>query len=972
LFAVLLAHEAEPSRPLASKSRSPWSTSRISGSPEAPPPYTPARVFEKIKLNRPLLLTRIPGSNRLAIAEQGGKIVTVVPKPDAAADLFFEASKELRALQTLPGADGFESIYGLAFHPDFARNRECFICYTIKGKRGVNNLADGTRVSRFKVNLPKDGPPQIDPATEEIVITFLQGGHNGGDLHFGPDGYLYISTGDAAGPNPPDPLHTGQDCSDLLASILRIDVNQKDPNKNYAIPKDNPFGDRTHNGKPVRPEIWSFGFRNPWRMSFDRQTGSLWVGDVGWEAWEMIYRVEKGGNYGWSIMEARQPIHTQDRVGPSPILPPTIELDHSQAASITGGYVYRGKKHPDLIGKYIFGDYMTKRIWAATLQDGRVTELKDILPPTVRIVAFGEDHDGELYLLDHDTGTIHSLEKNAKPDYDPATFPRTLSQTGLFQNVKQHQLAAGVYPFEVNAPQWSDGATAERFVALPNQSQILEHDQKKQLGGTIDWLGYQLHFPKDGVLGRTLALELAPGKAQKIETQILHYDGLYWQAYTYAWRDDQSDADLVTADGDERELRVADPRVPGGVRRQRWTFASRAQCLQCHTPWAETTLAFNSLQLNRPVQLGTEEKNQLAWLCELGLMKRVKKDGSPLPAYDAANTAKLPRLANPHDSTAKLEDRARSYLHVHCSHCHRNGGGGAVTFELTRNADLKKGVLDAPPQRGDFGLKDARIVAPGDPERSTLLFRMAKFGKDRMPHIGSELPDPRGVQLIHDWIRGDRKPNETSLPERLQRIHQPDSALVLARRVQQSTNAERAILAAAEKLPSGSLRDLFEGFFPDDGQPRKLGPTPRPRSILSLKGDSTRGATLIRQEKLQCLKCHQLDGQGIAIGPELTKLGKDRTRAELLESLLEPSRRVEAKYQAFAVKTLDGRSYAGLILHRDAKEIRLRDAENKEHRIRVEDLDLVQPMRLSLMPEGLLADLTAQQAADLLEFLSNR
>ena len=184
-------------------------------------------------------------------------------------------------------------------------------------------LPDGTRISRFTVT--KTDPPRIDPDSEEIVITFEGGGHNGGDLHFGPDGMLYISTGDGGNPNPPDPLNTGQDCSDLLSSVLRIDVDRRDNGKNYAVPKDNPFVGM----KDVRPEIWAYGFRNPWRMGFDRKTGDLWLGDVGWELWEMVHKVEKGGNYGWSIMEGPQPIKPTQKIGPTPIRRAMIELPHT-------------------------------------------------------------------------------------------------------------------------------------------------------------------------------------------------------------------------------------------------------------------------------------------------------------------------------------------------------------------------------------------------------------------------------------------------------------------------------------------------------------------------------------------------------------------------------------------------------------------------------------------------------------------
>jgi putative heme-binding domain-containing protein len=956
-----------------------WTTGKITGSPEPPPPFATPRAFPNAKFFHPLMYTRLPGSDLLFIGEQDGKISTVnTRQPDAKPVLFVDLNANWKKLKPHPGAKEFEFVYGLAFHPNFAENHFCYISYTLRGKKGQTgpfnhekNLPEGTRISRFTVNM-SGKRPTVDLATEEIVITFEQGGHNGADLHFGPDGFLYISTGDAADPNPPDPFKTGTDCSDLLASILRIDVNHKDTGLNYAIPKDNPFVGMSDEGKPVRPEIWSYGYRNPWRMSFDRKTGDLWVGDVGWEQWEMVHKPTKGSNQGWSVMEARSPMNTHLKLGPTPnVTPPAIELDHTQAASVTGGYVYRGKKFPELVGKYIFGDYMTKRIWAASFKGDRLDTLVDLTEPTVRISSFGEDNDGEIYLVDYDTGTLHTLEKNVSPSYDPKQFPKTLSATGLYTNVQTEALAPGVTPFLINAEAWHDGAKAERFFAVPGDGKILDIEGRRQLGGNIEWLPFQFHFPKDSVLGKTLTLKTESG-VKKIETQILHYDGRYWQAYTYQWRDDQRDADLVPADGGEKEFVVPDPRVPGGKRQQTWNYASRVQCLTCHTPWAEVSLGFSSLNLNRP---GFDGRNQLVALCESGFMDRVKGDNRPNKPYDDAAVKKLDKLVNPHDDRQKIEDRARSYLHVNCSHCHRNGGGGSLSFELTKGADLKKGVWDCMPTRGTFGITDAKVIAPGHPEKSTLLYRMAKFGRDRMPHIGAELPDANGTKLIYDWIENVNGPFSTGTDDRSyeERLSKVELALHLMRSnlCQESATIDTKLLAAINKLSVGPVRELFEGYLPHTGE-RKLGPNPRPRAILSLTGDAERGKELFFTVRNQCANCHQIDGKGIAVGPDLSKIGKDRSREELLESLLDPSRRVEAKYQSYNVKTEDGRAITGVIVAKDAKGVTIRDALGKDTVVTNDNLASLKPSPLSLMANGLLSDFTPQQAADLLAYLKSK
>jgi putative heme-binding domain-containing protein len=969
--------------------RKPWTTSRITGSPDPPPPFKSVRVFPAVKFNHPLLIARCPGTDRLFVGEQEGVIYSIANKPDATKELFCDLRRDYKLLTPNPAAAELGELYGLVFHPNFIQNRSCFVCYTLRPKKPEGErFPEGTRVSRFTVT--NTDPPRIDPKSEEIILTFVGGGHNGGDLHFGPDGMLYVTTGDAAGPNPPDPLNTGQDCSDLLSSVLRIDVDTKtepvggSPRLNYAIPKDNPFIGM----KDVRPEIWAYGFRNPWRMSFDRKTGELWLGDVGWELWEMVHKIEKGGNYGWSIMEARQPIKPDQKIGPTPIRPPMIELPHTIAASVTGGYVYRGQKFPELVGAYVFGDWETRRIWAARFENDRLKELTEIVKPNVRPSAFGEDNAGELYFVDYDTGLMYTLERNTAAARN-TKFPTKLSETGLFADVARHEMAEGVLEFEPIVRQWQDGALARYYLALPGLTSVTLFDQPRPLPGQVFWHNFHLQFPKDAVLVKSISLDVSVGgklQRKRIETQLLHYDGEDWRGYSYAWRDDQTDAELVPPDGAERVFSVPSKATFPKPVDLTWTFHSRNQCLQCHNAWAEYTLAFNTRQLNgggqRVLDTGVvvSRPNHLIDLTQRGIIRRVAADNKPLPPFDRATASAQPRLPDAltmPDATS--EAVARAYLHVNCAHCHRfGGGGGQVVLELDYATPLQQtGILDAKPRQGDFGLPDARIVKPGDPYRSVLLYRMAKFGRGRMPHLGSELPDPQGLQLMHHWIATlgpRREPPATELNKLDELLRTPATAFPVSVRLTTGMDhgEAQAIRTAAARLEAGPVRELFDGYLPQDPKERKLGSNPRPATILALKGDAIKGEAIFFSAEMKCANCHRVGGRGTTLGPDLTTIGKARTRAELLESLLQPSLRVEPQYAAYNVRTTAEKTFTGLLVKCDDKQLVLRDTENKVITLLAAEVESVTPSRLSLMPDGQMAGLTPQQAADLLEYLVTR
>jgi glucose/arabinose dehydrogenase len=364
--------------------------------PESPSPepsaFDPGAVDLQLEplvngLDAPLLVTTAgDGSGRLFVVEQPGRI-RIVRDAQLEPEPFLDISDRLVS-------GGEQGLLGLAFHPRYEQNGRFFVNYT--------DTSGDTVIAEFRVSA--DDPDRADPGSERVVLSFDQpfANHNGGNLVFGPDGYLWIGTGD--GGSAGDPMGNGQDLGTLLGKMLRIDVDHRDRGLAYAIPPDNPFTGKLG----ARPEIWAYGLRNPWRYSFDRQTGDLWIGDVGQNAFEEIDHVpsgEAGLNFGWNVMEGRecfQPVTGCDESG---ITPPVAVYGHDLGCSVTGGYVYRGTRWPALAGAYLFADFCSGTIWGLDASDPKA-EPAELLTLGHNVSSFGQDDDGELYVTDLSSGQV--------------------------------------------------------------------------------------------------------------------------------------------------------------------------------------------------------------------------------------------------------------------------------------------------------------------------------------------------------------------------------------------------------------------------------------------------------------------------------------------------------------------------------------------------------------------------------------
>jgi uncharacterized repeat protein (TIGR03806 family) len=607
-------------------------------------------------------------------------------------------------------SDNETGLLGLALHPNFKTNKRVFVNYTTETR-------PRTVVSEFKMN----AAGTIDRSSEKVILEIPQpySNHNGGDIKFGKDGYLYIGTGDGGSAN--DPHGNGQNLSALLGKMLRIDIDGGSP---YSIPADNP----TFRTAGARREIYAYGLRNPWRYSFDRVTGKLWAADVGQNALEEINVIEKGGNYGWKIMEGTQCFRstTGNRDG---LKLPVHEYPRSEGVSVTGGYVYRGSAIPSLVGRYVFADYATGKVWGF-VADSANLDNKLLVESNFNVSSFAEDIDGELYALDHRGGSIFRIEKGTQ---SAGNFPTKLSETGCFASLSPLTPASGVVGYEVESELWSDGAEKTRFVTVPDGEKI-------GLGGS----GF-FSFPEGSMLIKNFYIPVRSGgqiRNDIIETRFLVKLTNGFAGYTYLWNEARTDAEYI-AGSQHIPVTMATGQTDTPFD---YYIPSGGDCNRCHPAAGGGSAGFTPQHLNIFVNSTSGQENQLMLLSRLGVL-----DSTSLPG----DLSSLGSLVDPHDTTIAIEERARSWMHTNCASCHHPVSGtatGSMDFRATVSLPQMK-ICGVAPQHGDLGVQQAKLLVPGDADKSLLWLRVHSQDKvSRMPPVATSRRDEQASELLKTWI----------------------------------------------------------------------------------------------------------------------------------------------------------------------------------------------------------------------------
>lgn len=708
------------------------------------------RAFPGMVFVDPIQMIPIPGATRFMVAEKWGALMVFDDEAGA------NRRSVVLNLSGRVQVEGDSGLLGVAFHPEFgvadSPNRSFLYVFYRYTPDPLGKDRAYCRLSRFSW---QGGLAAIDPGSEQVLINQYDrhNWHNGGGLFFGNDGFLYLSIGDEGGTNDAFASAQRRDRG-LFSGVFRIDVD-RDPSRShpirrqpvdaeapppgwppsrtqgYFIPNDNPWP--SPSGSELE-EFWAMGARSPHRMTIDRATGRIWTGDVGQSAEEEINLVSRGDNLQWPFREGTG---AGPKARPAALLgterPPLLRYGRSEGGCVIGGYVYRGGDHPELAGKYVFGDFNNGQI--RTLDDSGGTAVVETIAELgdQQLTGFGIDARNELYLLtigqtNLNGGIVYKIRRNGNARPQP---PATLSATGAFSNLATLTPRPGVMPYDLVQALWSDGAEKRRWLAIPND-------------GTPDSAAEQVVFSENGPWtfpAGTVLIKHFEYEGRRLETRFLvkGQEGPFF-GFTYRWRPDQSDADLLPSPALDEAISL------GGGRTLRWHFPARSECFECHTDAAGVVLGPKTRHLNRDLFYPPTGRtaNQLATLGDLGFFRN-PPETADLPGFLTA--------ASLDDASASFERRARSYLDINCAHCHVPGGPTRTAFDLRlTTVPYQQNLINVAPGNG-LGFPDPGLVKAGFPESSVIPFRMDSLDKCcSMPPIAKNAVDEKAVRVVKDWI----------------------------------------------------------------------------------------------------------------------------------------------------------------------------------------------------------------------------
>ena len=726
--------------------------------------YTTVNAFPNLTFVDPVKMIEMP-DGRFMVVGKSGQLWMFNNDPGASVKMLLLDIEN----QVHIGADG--GMLGAVLHPEYGQvgsaNRDyLYIVYRYTPDKEYPGRNALWRLSRFALPV---GATQIDPNSEYVLMQQYDrhDWHNGGDMFFGPDGFLYVVNGDEGGAH--DQYRTTQQIDKwLFGGIFRIDVDKRGGDishpirrqpqdqatppsgwpssftQGYYIPNDNPWMDP--NGG-ILEEFYALGLRSPHRMTYDEPTGEIWIGDIGQSSREEISIAAKGDNLQWPYKEGNV---NGRRAMPENLIgndrPPVHAYGRSTGRCVIGGYVYRGSLFPELYGKYLFGDHETQNIWSLERDANQVAFVEFMTQVPVNgsgakdgISTFALDRAGNIYIgdlfgTDLDGGIIRKLVRTDNIP-DP---PSKLSELGVFADMSTLTPNPGIIPYDVNAPLWTDGADKKRWIALPNDGEHNSSLEQITFSPEGDW-----KFPEGTVLIKQFDLpvnEAQPGLTRKLETRFFVYTKT-GDAYgvTYRWNEEGTEAFLL-ADGATEDIRIT--RADGSSYIQSWTYPSRLQCLECHNSNAGYALGVKTRQLNRNFTYPGSgiTANQLDTWNHLGMF-----------GHQIEGASKYPHLVNLNSSGTSTEYKIRSYIDGNCSYCHRPNGVNGVFDARSRTALYSQSMVGT--EVISNGSTPGNIVIdPGKAAHSELWIRDASAADNAMPPIGKNVVHDEYIETLSTWI----------------------------------------------------------------------------------------------------------------------------------------------------------------------------------------------------------------------------